>query len=276
MKNKFYLRSLILLVFLFVIFLSAGCSRKKNADLFCAAGSEEFSTLMDYASYVLEKEAKIKFYYEGRGNHTGPVALRDSICQVAAMTVPMSDSEMDALIKKGKKPIVFAVAAEALAIIVPVKDQRKEISFEELEKLYGKQGGVYGVNSASERYRFFKDSVLKGKNYSDKVIEVPGPLELVDRVSKSEHAAGYVRPAEATDKVKILPVRYKDLLIFPDEASVTTGKYPVSRYYYIYITEINEKNKILIELLLSDHFQKKLLSWGLFSLPVEKRNVFQK
>ncbi|MCR9141933.1 MAG: hypothetical protein NXI24_06750 [bacterium] len=269
-------------------------------DGFCSVGTAELNTAFDHwyhrwqqrqnkadGSVPATREAP-KAIHEGRGNATAPGALLRGVCDLAPMSRPMNDGEIDAFVKKfGAPPIAVPVALEALAIIVPSGSHVRELTRDQVHTIFhqtphaledmfpyiaetphqGRELDAFGVNSASDRYRWFRLAALKGDAVSDRVVEVPGPLELVDRVGASRHAFGYARPAELTAAVKDLPVDG----VRASESTAAAGEYPYVRYLYVYIPpgqadRTNPEAVSFLRFVLSQDQQAMLRPLGLYPL----------
>ncbi|MDH5655666.1 MAG: substrate-binding domain-containing protein [Spirochaetia bacterium] len=262
----------------FAVLISLSCSKNKHPEIFCMIGSEEFNALSDTWKSQYTKEL---LHYEGRGNATGPKGLLEGVCEMAAMTRPMSDPEFDKILKStGKKPLALPVAIEAIAIVSHKNIKKTALSHENVISIF--TGGmldsfpqitVYGVNSASDRYRFFKETVLKGNKITDRIQEISGPLQLVDNVSQTENSFGYARPEETTSEIKILGIIKDGSIFYPEKKTVRNGKYPYARYYYIYITEQKPSEKTIefLKYVLSSEGQKSLLPHGLYPISEKVR-----
>ncbi len=221
---------------------------------FCSIGSEGFNYPMDAWIASFRKQADKVPVHDGKGNGTAPKSLLDGTCDMAPMTRPMSKAEIHSLVKKfGQAPVAVPVAVEALNIIVPVKSPVREISMDQIKKLF--HGGparlkdalpvtgsaaeappeLFGLNSAMDRFRWFRTLALNEAPFSERVLETSGPLKLVDRVAKSKAGFGYARFAETTPGVRALNIRVKDGLRRPAGKTVSYEQYPLARFYYIYL-----------------------------------------
>ena len=304
-RVRFHVLATSMTLLLSTLPLACGAQAARYNDGFCSIGTEELNTAFDHWYDRWQKKqggpddrvpttnATPKPIHEGRGNATAPDALRNRICDLAPMSRPMQAAEIDAITKRlGHPPLAIPVAVEALAIIVPsgsyvrgvTRDEVRTIFHETphtLEDLFpyiaetehhGRELDAFGVNSASDRYRWFREVALAGDAISDRVVEVAGPLELVDRVARSRHAFGYARAAELTDGVKALPVDGVAL----NEETATAGTYAYTRYYYVYIPAesdhaINPEAIAFLRFILSEPQQAILRPLGLYPLNANDR-----
>lgn len=281
---------------LFVPLLFPACRPKANPGPACSVGSPAFEYIIDSWNATRTVQGKPAWHHEGRGDGTGPRALRRGLCAVAAMARPMSDHELDRVRRKyGQPPQVIVVAMEGFVVVVGADSPLRSVSMPELAQAFGtapvdgseiwktlapkSRLQPIGINSASDRYRWFKDTVLGGKDFSSRVLEVPGPLQLVDLVAETPGAIGYARPAELSAGVRALPLRVgKDTIAF-SEKSAGAGSYPLARYYYLYLPPPKSKNLTpavldFVGFATSRKGQEALAPLGLFAPPAveQERN----
>lgn len=260
-----------------LIIFTAHCGKKNKLTNFCMIGSEEFNAIADSWNDSYTEKNMI---HEGRGNGTAVKVLSEDICSMAALSRPLSDREVDAIVKKtGKIPAAIPVAEEALAVIADKQFKPDHLTQKEITEIFtgpktDSSAKIFGVNSASDRFRFFRDTALMGNQVSDRIIELSGPLALVDRIAKEKNALGYARPAELTADVKIIGISVKNQVVFPDANSVQSGKYPFSRYYYIYVRTdrlLDSDTAKFLNHIISTEGQKMLIPHGLFPLSESDR-----
>src|SRR5207247_8785252 len=154
---------------------------------------------------------------EGKGSSTAPPALIAGTAQLGPMSRAMKGTEIDQFEKKyGHKPLAVRTSVDALAVFVnkdnPIKcltlaqvdamcSKSRRWGYKEDVKSWGQLGlagewasrpiSLYGRNSASGTYGFFKDHKLKNGDSKDEVKEQPGYADLVQRVTVERFAAGY-------------------------------------------------------------------------------------
>ena len=309
-----YFSSVSLPAFLCLLFLfsASGCrEEKRHANGFCSLGSEEFNYLMDNWKdlYARKFPDSPPLYHEGKGNHIAPYGLRNKLCDLAPSTRPFSNPEFHSVLKStGKKPIAIPVAVEALGIVVPRSLKINQISLKELNILYRNKPAtlgeafnnvgddisglipeVFGQNSASDRYRWFKESILNGRDYSDRVLELAGPLQIAEKIAtlKPGRAGfGYIRPAELKgleNSVKLLELENKEGKYSAlNKKNLDSGHYSLKRYFYIYIPapssvtassgkEMDKNVPAFLKLVLSKEGQEILPHLGLFPLSFQER-----
>src|SRR4029453_5431660 len=131
---------------------------------------------------------------------------------------------------------------------------------------------VYGRNSASGTYGFFKEHVLQNGDYKDEVKEQPGSASVVQGVTEDRFGVGYSGIGYKTSGVKALQLAEKDQFFDGAYANVTSGKYPLSRFLLIYVNKAPGKPldplvKEYVKLILSKEGQEVVVKDGYLPLP---------
>ncbi len=315
-------RGILILGGLFVLFGLCACSAERRYnDGLCSVGGEELNEPLDYWIHDFKRSSQPPdlfvhdtqivppnpadgFMHEGRGNAVASRALLSGVCDLGALSRPMTDAEVDGFVRTyGAPPIAIPVAVEALAILVPEASPLEAISSEQIRKLYVEAPhilaevfpelkndpewelrdlSVHGVNSASDRYRWFREAALGGAEVSDRVREESGPLALVDAVARSRHGFGYARPAEIANGARALPLLAADgrTRIALDEAALASGAYPLSRHYYLYLPpagarQVRPEVFAFLRFILTPERQSGLGALGLYPLAESARKKSQ-
>jgi phosphate transport system substrate-binding protein len=132
---------------------------------------------------------------------------------------------------------------------------------------------LYGRNSASGTYGFFKEHALKNGDYKDAVKEQPGSASVVQGVTVDRYAVGYSGIGYATAGVRAVPLSEKDggkcMEASPDNAYA--GSYPLSRFLYVYINKAPGKpveplTRELVRLVMSKQGQTDVVKDGYFPI----------
>jgi phosphate transport system substrate-binding protein len=264
-------------------------------------GSDTLNNLMTlWAEKFNKMYPNVKIQIEGKGSSTVPPALISSTAQLGPMSRAMKGSEIDEFEKKfGYKPTQVRVAVDALAVFVnkdnpiacltlPQVDaafsKSRRSGYKENVKTWGQLGltgdwasrpvSLFGRNSASGTYGFFKEHVLKNGDYKDEVKEQPGSASVVQGVTVDRYAMGYSGIGYATAGVKALPLAAKQgdkcHPATPEEAY--SGNYPLARFLYVYVNRAPGKplDPIVAEflkLVLSREGQEVVVKDGYFPLP---------
>ena len=228
-------------------------------------GSDTLNNLMTlWAEGFKKVYPNINVQIEGKGSSTAPPALIEATAQLGPMSRAMKSSEMDAFEKKyGYKATPLRTSLDSLAVFVNKDNPLQGMSLDQVDALFSKtlrcgaakeasvwgdlglNGSwstspisLYGRNSASGTYGFFKKQALCKGDYKDTVKEQPGSASVVQGVSEDKNAAGYSGIGYTTSGVRALPLSKKGTdYIVPNQENVASGKYPLSRFLYIYINK---------------------------------------
>ncbi len=188
----------------------------------------------------------------GGGSTTGIASLINGGCDIANASRVMKGSELDKAKARGFVPREYAVARDGLAIVVNPANPVAKITMDQLKKIYNgtytnwKQLGgreqaivTVGRDSSSGTYGFFQDTVLGiGRPYRPDMQTTPSTNSIAQTISQDAGAIGYVGVAYAKEfgaKVRIIPVAGGSAdAVMPSLETVRTGKYPLSRYLFMY------------------------------------------
>jgi phosphate transport system substrate-binding protein len=224
-------------------------------------GSDTMNNLMTHWAETFNRfYPNVKIEVEGKGSSTAPVALIEGQAQFGPMSRPMKSSEIDAFERRfGYKPTLIRTGIDTLVIFVHKDCPIDEITLDQIERVFSVAGpemtwdqlgvrdpayrgrpiSLYGRNSASGTYGFFKEVALGGRDYKTMVKEQPGSSAVVQAVSHDRFAMGYSGLGYATADVKALRVSYgRGEPAFPATAEYAlSGDYPIARFLYIYINQ---------------------------------------
>ena len=228
-------------------------------------GSDTLNNLMTYwAEGFKKKYPNVNIQIEGKGSATAPPALIAGTAQVGPMSREMKLSEIEQFEKKfGYKPTKIGVALDSLAVYVNKDNPIKSLSLDEVDAIFsktrkrglheistwsqlglsGKLGSmpisIYGRNSASGTYGYFKEHTLKNGDYKNSVKEQPGSASVVEGVAHDISAIGYSGIGYATSGVRAVPLSDKKggTVAEANYQNVLSGKYPLSRMLYIYVAK---------------------------------------
>jgi phosphate transport system substrate-binding protein len=206
----------------------------------------------------------VNIQIEGKGSSTAPPALIEGTAQLGPMSREMKAAEIDAFEKKyGHKPTEIKVAIDSLAVFVHKDNPIKGLSLDQLDRIFSstnKRGGkpintwgelgltgewaprpisLYGRNSASGTYGFFKEHVLKNGDYRSTVKEQPGSSSVVQGIANDLGALGYSGIGYKTSGVKALALAEAPAQGWqePTLEHALSGAYPLARFLYIYVNK---------------------------------------
>lgn len=211
----------------------------------------------------------VNIQFEGKGSSTAPPALIAGTAQLGPMSRTMKPTEIDEFEKKyGFKPTAVRTSLDALAVFVHKDNPLKGISLPRLDAMFSKtrklgqtddivtwgQVGLsgdwaskpvslYGRNSASGTYGYFKSEVLGGGDYKDIVKEQPGSASVVQGITEDRYGVGYSGIGYVTSGVRAVPLTKTDgePFVEPDLENVVNHTYPLARYLYIYVVKTPDK-----------------------------------
>ncbi|OFY82376.1 MAG: phosphate ABC transporter substrate-binding protein [Bacteroidetes bacterium RIFCSPLOWO2_12_FULL_35_15] len=222
-------------------------------------------------SYLKVNKAN-KVTVTGGGSGVGLAALVDGTTDIAMSSRKIKMSEKIKLQDAGKASKEIIVAYDALAVIVNPSNKVAQLTREQLEGIFtGKiknwkeVGGddlqivVYSRESSSGTYEFFKEHVLKNKNYASSVLSMPATGAIVQSISQTKGAIGYVGLAYVEKEIKTVKVSYDKgkTYVAPSMASAKDKSYPVVRpLYYYYLTTMEKSVKPFVDFCLSPEGQK--------------------
>lgn len=268
-------------------------------------GSDTLNNLMTYWAEDFQKiYPNVKIEIEGKGSSTAPPALIAGTAQLGPMSRKMKAEEIDAFEKKyGYKPRIVAVAIDALAVYVNKDNPLESLTFQQVDAIFSstrKRGGqdiktwgalgltgewagkpisIYGRNSASGTYGFFKEHVLKNGDYKSSVKEQPGSASVVQGVENELGGIGYSGIGYKTSGVKALAIADKGAAVPATQENAESFKYPIARYLYIYInanpaTGPDPLVREFIRFVLSRDGQDDTVKDGYYPLPAKKAAEF--
>lgn len=237
-----------------------------------SVGSDTLNNLMAYwVEGFNKKYPNVKIQVEGKGSTTAPPALIESTSQLGPMSREMKNEEIDKFEKKfGYKPTKVAVAIDTLAVFVNKGNPVKSLTMQQVDAIFSKtrKGGhakdiktwgdlglagdaatrplsLYGRNSASGTYGYFKEHALFKGDFKDTVKEQPGSSSVVQSIGSDRFAIGYSGIGYTTSGVRALPLadekKNGGAAFAATYENALSGKYPLSRYLYIYINKDPKK-----------------------------------
>ena len=227
-------------------------------------GSDTLNNLMTlWAEDFKKLYPGVKIEIEGKGSSTAPPALIAGTAQFGPMSRPMKSAEKDSFESKyGYKPTEVRVAVDALAVFVHKDNPVKCLSLAQIDGIFsatrnsgspeiktwdqlglggeyaGKAISLFGRNSASGTYGYFKEVTMGNGDYKGTVKEQPGSSAVVQGVAADKFAIGYSGIGYKTADVKAVAVSGRDgQCQEPTQANAYTGKYPISRFLYVYVNK---------------------------------------
>ena len=248
----------------------------------CAQKLKGSDTLLPLAQKAAEnyseKNPSAHVTVTGGGSGVGLSALREGTTDIAMASRRIKFDERVRMQQAGRPVEELTVAFDALAVIVHPSNPVSRLTREQLEGIFRgkitnwKQVGgedrkivVYSRETSSGTYEFFKESVLKHRNYMPAVLSMPATGAIIQSVSQTPGAIGYVGLAYLNPEVKALAVSYDGggSYVAPTFDNARSKSYPIVRPLYFYYTKSNEAAvRPLVDYLTSDEGQAMVASIG--------------
>jgi len=249
-----------------------------------SVGSDTLANLMTlWAEEFKKLYPNVNVQIQAAGSSTAPPALTEGTSNFGPMSRKMKDGELAAFESKfGYKPTPVGVAIDALAVYVNKDNPIEGLSIPQVDAMFsatrkcgyandittwGDAGltgewanrpvQLYGRNSVSGTYGYFKKKALCKGDYKDSVNEQPGSASVVQGITKSINGLGYSGIGYKTSGVKAVPLAKEGtdyIAATPENAS--NGSYPLGRFLYVYVNK--QPNKPLPPL--EVEFMKMVLS----------------
>jgi len=262
-------------------------------------GSDTLNNLMTFWAEGFKKRyPNVNIQIEGKGSSTAPPALIEGVAQLGPMSREMKGAEIDKFEAKYRyKPTRVRVALDGLGIFVNKDNPVEKLTLKQADALFSttrKRGGsdvktwgelgaagdwakrpisLFGRNSASGTYGFFKEHTLSGGDFKNSVKEQPGSSSVVQGVTEDKQAVGYSGIGYITSGVKPVKLAEKDGGEFyaPTYENCLSRKYPLARYLYVYVNKAPNKPldplvKEFLSLILSKEGQEIVVKDGYFPI----------
>jgi len=299
---------------LFILISTASiCSAKVDQDVadyskvkgisgkLSSVGSDTLANLMTLWSEKFKRlYPNIGIQVQAAGSSTAPPALINGSSNIGPMSRKMKDKEVNAFEKKyGYKPTPIRVAIDALAVYVHRYNSIKGLTIPQVDAIFSstrrcglkveiKKWGqlalagswknrsvqLYGRNSVSGTYGYFKKKALCKGDYKNTVNEQPGSSSVVQSVATSINGIGYSGIGYKTSGVRAVPLTKKigGKFIAATPENALSGKYPLSRFLYVYVNKHPKKSlspKVFefLKLVLSKQGQQIVIKDGYIPLP---------
>ncbi len=227
-------------------------------------GSDTLNNLMTlWAEDFRKIYPGVKIEIEGKGSSTAPPALIAGTAQFGPMSREMRGQEIDQFTAKyGYAPTKVRVAVDALAVFVNKDNPIKCLTLAQIDGIFsithssgspdiktwdqvglggeykGKAISLFGRNSASGTYAYFKEVALLNGDYKNTVKEQPGSSAVVQGIASDKFAIGYSGIGYKTADVRAVQVAGRDgQCQDPTQNNAYQGKYPITRFLYIYVNK---------------------------------------
>ena len=264
-------------------------------------GSDTLNNLMTlWAEGFRKVYPNARIQIEGKGSSTAPPAMISGTAQLGPMSRLMKDSEVDAFEARfGYKPTPVRTAVDALAVFVNKDNPVRCLTMAQVDAIFSKSRraghaadittwgevgltgdwsnrplSLYGRNSASGTYGFFKEHVLKNGDYKDSVKEQPGSASVVQGITVDRHGVGYSGIGYATAGVRAVPIAASEggACVEATADNAYSGAYPLARFLYVYVNRAPNKGldpltREFMRFVLSKNGQEVVIKDGYFPMP---------
>jgi phosphate transport system substrate-binding protein len=271
-----------------------------------SVGSDTLANLMTLWAEAFKKEyPNVNIQIQAAGSSTAPPALTEGTATVGPMSRRMKDVELQAFEQKyGYKPTAIPVAVDALAVFVHKDNPIKGLTLQQVDAIFSvtrlcgakaeiknwgdlgvsgdlasKPVQLFGRNSVSGTYGFFKEQALCKGDFKNNVNEQPGSASVVQSISNSLNGIGYSGIGYKTASVKTVPLAKKagDPFVEDTEANTLNGSYPLARFLYVYVNKAPNKplaplEAEFVKLVLSQAGQEVVVKDGYIPLPAKVVN----
>jgi len=268
---------------------------------FTSVGSDTLNNLMTlWAETYKRNYPNVNIQIQGAGSSTAPPALIEGAANFGPMSRMMNAKEIEAFEKKyGYKPTPVPVAIDALAVYVNKDNPIKGLSIPQVDAIFSatrKCGGaadittwgqagmtgewasrtiaLYGRNSVSGTYGYYKEKALRKGDFKRNVAEQPGSASVVQSVTGQINAIGYSGIGYKTSGVRALPLSKKDgePFVEADAVHAIDGTYPLARVLYVYLNKrpnqpLAPLEREFVKLVLSKQGQEVVIKDGFVPMP---------
>lgn len=262
-----------------------------------SVGSDTLANLMTLWAEEFNRDyPNVSIQIQAAGSSTAPPALTEGTSNFGPMSRQMKDKEEAAFEEKyGYKATPIRVAIDALAVYTHKDNPIEGMSIPQVDAVFSatrscgyseditnwSQLGLdlgsiqlYGRNSVSGTYGYFKKVALCKGDYKNSVNEQPGSASVVQGVTKSLNGIGYSGIGYKTSGVKAVALSKEEggKFIEATKANAANGTYPLSRYLYVYVNKAPNKplspiDREFIKMVLSKVGQQVVVKDGYVPLP---------
>ena len=266
-----------------------------------SVGSDTLANLMTlWAEDFKRVYPNVNIQIQAAGSSTAPPALTERTANIGPMSREMKDNEIEAFESRyGYKPTAVPVAIDALAVYVHKDNPIAGLTLPQVDAIFSsnqrcgypqdvqnwgaldmtgpwQQRGMqlFGRNSVSGTYGYFKEAALCDGDFKSNVNEQPGSASVVQSVSTSINGIGYSGIGYRTSSVRAVPIarREGDEYFEATPENSVAGNYPLARFLYVYVnkapnTDLSPLEGEFLKMVLSQSGQSVVLKDGYIPLP---------
>ena len=266
-----------------------------------SVGSDTLANLVTLWAESYKREyPNLNIQIQAAGSSTAPPALTEGTAGIGPMSRKMKDAELQAFEQRfGYLPTAVPVAIDALAIFVNKDNPLRQLTLEQVDAIFSSTrlcGGprelrtwgdlgltgawakrpiqLFGRNSVSGTYGYFKEAALCRGDFRANVNEQPGSASVVQAISQSLGGIGYSGIGYQTASVHTLALAKQGTTDYVEDnqANTLSGRYPLTRFLYVYVNKapnrpLNPLEGEFLRLILSRTGQEAVVKDGYIPLP---------
>jgi len=268
--------------------MATGLVANSHADI-TVKGSDTLVILAQkWAEVYMGEHPEAKIQVTGGGSGTGFAALQNRTTDICNASRKIKSTEIAKCIEAfGKRPTEYKVALDGLSVYVNANNKINALTVDQLDLIFNGKvknwkevGGedlpitVYSRENSSGTYEFFKEHVLKGKDFVASAETKPGTAAVLQAVAADPKGIGYGGAAYGAG-AKHIAVKKEDSspAVEPSQETVLNGTYPIWRYLYVYVNPALDKGDIAAYLkwIRGEAGQKLVKDVGYYPLPPQFR-----
>jgi len=275
-----------------------------------SVGSDTLANLMTlWAEQFKRFYPNVNVQIQAAGSSTAPPALTEGTANIGPMSRKMKSKEIEAFERRhGYKPLAVPVAIDALAVYVHKDNPIKGLTIPQVDAIFSstrkcnydsdisnwgdldlsgswksRSIQIFGRNSVSGTYGYFKKKALCKGDYKNNVNEQPGSASVVQSTGTSLNGIGYSGIGYKTSSVKAVPLAKKKGKKFVEATpeNAVKGSYPLSRFLYVYINKkpnspLSPLDREFITMVMSKQGQEVVIKDGYIPLPAKVVKKYMK
>jgi len=276
----------IVVLLLVVSCLLITCSQP-NQRRVTLKGSDTMVMLVQLWTEYYPERKEVQFQVTGGGSGVGIAALLNATTDICSASRPIKKMEIARLNELyGSSGVEVRVATDGIAVYVNKSNPISKMTIEQVRKVFIGEyknwedlGGpderiiLYSRENSSGTYEFFKDKVLKKKDFAANAQNLVGTSALISAVSKDPFGIGFSSAAFA-EGISTVALAKDDSSNYylPTEETIGNATYPVSRFLYFYMREDPKGDiKKFIDWILTPEGQAIVHKAGYFPVKILKK-----
>jgi phosphate transport system substrate-binding protein len=261
-------------------------------------GSDTMLNLMTHFAANFERHhPSVRVQVEGKGSSTAPPALVENQAQFGAMSRGMGPEEIGLFEERfGYAPTNLRIAVDCVAVFVHRDNPIESLSLTDVQRAFAVRGeeatwgdlgvtdwkwrtrrvSLYGRNSASGTYKYFKKIALGGEDFRSSVKEQPGSAGVVQAIATDQFGIGFSGIGYKTPGVRVVPLSFDtgETAYMPTVDAAYSGDYPMARFLYLYVNHdprdaIDPLRERFARIIFSKQGQEQVIKDGSYPVSAE-------